>query len=82
MPPARVRNTVEDSKSDISSTLERHANIVAASANHEGRRNGNQTALSGSALKDVIIATQSTNGLADPNDEGPKVSLQGPVALW
>lgn len=52
MPPQRIRNVFDDSRSEASSTRDKH---VACTGISKGRRNGTST-LAGSNLKDVTNA--------------------------
>ena len=70
MPPPRTRYTIDDSRSEASSTKERQPGHVPLKA----RRNGILTILPGSNLKDVTNAPQSTNGQQGLQDAVAKVS--------
>lgn len=59
MPPQRIRNGVDDSRSEASSTRDKAPTYTGIS---KGRRNGT-FALAGSNLKDVTNAQTSPGGL-------------------
>lgn len=75
MPPAKGRNVQDDSRSEASSTKEKHSN--AASNNSKSRRATNGNA--GSSLKDVaIINSANVAAVAASNatqESGPGVRL-------
>ncbi|MCJ1461378.1 hypothetical protein MMC28_011760 [Mycoblastus sanguinarius] len=70
MPPPRTRYTIDDSRSEASSTKERQPGHVPLKA----RRNGILTILPGSNLKDVTNAPQSTNGQQGLQDAVAKIN--------
>lgn len=76
MPPTRTRNTIEDSRSETTSSTRDKSAMVAANANSKGRRGVNAAAVSGSALRDVTYAIQSAHAEDNTNDDGSKVSLR------
>ena len=64
MPPPRIRNTFDDSRSDASSTKEKQPGYGPAGSTK--RRNG--PSLGGSMLKDVTNAPQYSNGQVGTQD--------------
>ncbi|KAK4691073.1 hypothetical protein P7C71_g5851, partial [Lecanoromycetidae sp. Uapishka_2] len=73
MPPPRIRNPFDDSRSEASSTREKQPHHFASGIS-KPRRNG----ASGSALKDVTNAAQSTNEERGSQDAVASVS----IAYW
>ncbi|KAL2046971.1 hypothetical protein N7G274_000989 [Stereocaulon virgatum] len=72
MPPPRIRNAFDDSRSEASSTREKPLGY-GPTGTIKGRRNGAST-LGGSTLKDVTNATHSTDGQQGTHDEGPPIN--------
>ncbi|KAL2048732.1 hypothetical protein ABVK25_010984 [Lepraria finkii] len=72
MPPPRIRNAFDESRSEASSIKEKPLGYGPTGIS-KGRRNG-ASMLGGSTLKDVTNATQPTNGQQGTQDEGPQIN--------
>ena len=67
MAPPRIRGPGEDSRSESSSTRDKQPGGLVAS---KGRRNGNSTVITGSALKDVTAASAPSAPTASAQQSG------------
>jgi hypothetical protein len=70
MPPAKSRTAPDDSRSEASSTREKHANVVGLPVNGKGRRVASGLGMNSSLRDSVnvgVVSTSATVGVA-PQD--------------